>query len=127
MKLFSTVLLARRLLAVCLLVAAAGECAAVPLKVTAIGDSNTVGTANSPGAYRTRVWQNFGSDPTKLDFLGSQQSGPFELGDKLHEGYNGFTIAKAPVGFGNITDFISGILNVRQRPDFMNRDRKSVV
>ncbi len=93
--------------------------AAAPLKVLAIGDSNTVGTANSPGAYRTRLWLNFGSDATKLDFLGSQQSGPLELGNKLHEGHSGYTIAPAPVGFGNITDNIGSYLNVRINPDII--------
>jgi lysophospholipase L1-like esterase len=99
--------------------APAGPVIAAPLKVMTIGDSNTVGTANGPGSYRTRLWQNFGSDLTRLDFLGSQQSGPFELPDKQHEGHSGFTIAAAPVGFGGITERLPSILNSRQFPDII--------
>lgn len=90
-----------------------------PLVVMPVGDSNTVGTANSPGAYRTRLWQNFGSDPTRISFTGTQESGPFELGNKFHEGHSGFTIATAPVGFGGITENIAGYFGSRRNPDLV--------
>jgi lysophospholipase L1-like esterase len=78
---------------------------AAPLKVMPLGDSITAG--DSDGDYRTRLWQRFGSDPTKLDFLGSQFTGPAALGDKFHEGHSGYTIAAEPaVTFGNLTDNI---------------------
>jgi lysophospholipase L1-like esterase len=100
-----------------LIFSAASSNEAAPLVIMPLGDSNTVGTANGPGAYRTRLWQNFGSDPSRMTFTGSQQSGPAELGSKLHEGHSGYTIAAAPVGFGNLTDFIGGYLDPRKRPD----------
>jgi lysophospholipase L1-like esterase len=105
--------------AVYLLAVAGSPCVAAPLKLLALGDSNTAGTPLAPGAYRTRLWQDFGSDPTKLEFLGSQVSGPPELGDQAHEGHSGFTIAAAPVGFGNLADGLRSYLNARINPDFI--------
>jgi lysophospholipase L1-like esterase len=84
---------------------------AAPLKVMPLGDSITAG--DSDGDYRTRLWQRFGSDPAKLDFLGSQYTGPAALGDKFHEGHPGYTIAAEPaVTFGNLTDNIARWLPV---------------
>ena len=97
----------------------AGACEGAPLLVMPVGDSNTVGTANGPGSYRTRLWQNFGSDPTRISFTGTQESGPFELANKAHEGHNGFTIAAAPVGSGNITDNIANYFGARRNPDLV--------
>lgn len=104
--------LGARLAAVLLVFGSAAWCVAAPLIVMPLGDSNTVGTANAPFAYRTRLWEDFGMDPTRLKFLGSQQSA---LGN--HEGHSGYTIAAAPVGFGNITDHIGSYLGRRQNPD----------
>jgi len=94
-------------------------CGGAPLLVMPIGDSNTAGTANGPGSYRTRLWQNFGSDPTRISFTGTQESGPFELGNKFHEGHVGFTIATAPVGLGGITENIAGYFGARRNPDLV--------
>ena len=90
-----------------------------PLKIMPLGDSNTQGTGPGNGAYRTKLWQNFGSDPNKVVFYGSQAQGPPELGNKQHEGHSGYTIARAPVGFGNLTDFIGGYLHPRLFPDII--------
>lgn len=87
---------------------------AAPLKVMPLGDSITAGESDTD--YRTRLWQRFGSDPTKLDFLGSQFSGPAALGDKFHEGHPGYTIAYEPAAaFGNLTDNVARWLPVGQR------------
>jgi lysophospholipase L1-like esterase len=84
---------------------------AAPLKVMPLGDSITAG--DTDGDYRTRLWQRFSSDRTKLDFLGSQHTGPEALGDKFHEGHPGYTIAAEPaVTFGNLTDNIARWLPV---------------
>lgn len=99
---------------VCLVTASAVS--AAPLKVMPLGDSNTQGSSSN-GAYRTKLWQDFGSDPNKLVFYGSQQDGPPQLGSKNHEGHIGYTIARAPVGFGNLTDNIGGYLHPRLFPD----------
>jgi GDSL-like Lipase/Acylhydrolase family len=100
------------------LAVASSFCWAGPLLVMPLGDSNTVGTALAPGSYRTRLWQDFGSDPTRVKFLGSQESGPPELGNKLHEGHSGYTIDAAPVGFGGIIPNINGYLGgARTNPD----------
>ena len=103
-------------LAVALLITASPSRAA-PLKVMPLGDSNTQGIAPGNGAYRTKLWQDFGSDPNRLVFYGSQENGPPQLGNKHHEGHSGYTIARSPVGFGNLTDNIAGYLNPRLQPD----------
>lgn len=104
-----------------LVVAATSHCClAEPLLILPLGDSNTVGTALAPGAYRTRLWQDFGSDPSRVKFLGTQQSGPPELGSQLHEGHSGYTIDAAPVGFGGIIPNINGYLGgARTNPDII--------
>lgn len=72
--------------------------AASPLKILPLGDSITngynVGEVQGPGtgAYRTQLWKDLGSDPARVDFLGSQNNGPADLGDKDNEGHNGYTI-----------------------------------
>ena len=109
--------LATGLAAVLLVVTVAGWCMAAPLVIMPLGDSNTSGTPKATGAYRTKLWQNFGSDPARVAFLGTRQSGPPELGDQLHEGHSGFTIAAAPVGLGNLTDNIGSYLGRRKNPD----------
>lgn len=94
---------------------------ASPLKIMPLGDSNTDGFPN--GAYRTRLWQNFGSDPNRAEFVGSLSSGPASLGSKRHEGHSGFTIAFAPpsfsLGFSNITDNIAQYLGPTTNPDII--------
>ena len=97
--------------------------AAVALKVMPLGDSITAGcTADTGpwgGAYRTRLWQDFGSSAANLDFLGSVQSDPNnppELGDRDNEGHSGYTIQYVP-GRGNLYDNIPTWLNSSVNPD----------
>ncbi len=95
-------------------------CGAAPLRVMPLGDSITAGYPfEAQGGYRTRLWQRFGSDPTRVDFLGTVQSGPAALGDKQHEGHSGFTIGAAPrgVGFGSLTQLLPRWLGPTVNPD----------
>ena len=113
----------RRLpLAACavLLVILAVPASATPLFIMPLGDSITWGYPfNSFGGYRTKLWLDFGGDNTKQRYLGSMQEGPANLGDKHHEGHSGFTIAAAPVGFGNITDHVATYLGPTVNPDII--------
>ncbi|NJR57515.1 MAG: cadherin-like domain-containing protein [Cyanobacteria bacterium CRU_2_1] len=63
-------------------------------KILPLGDSITAGdhTYPVPGAYRTRLWQQFLTEGLTIDFVGSRSNGPSELGDKDHEGRGGFDI-----------------------------------
>jgi lysophospholipase L1-like esterase len=98
----------------------APEVSAAQLSIMPLGDSITYGTGNATGAYRTRLWQDYGSDPTKLKFWGTQEAGPVQLGDKHTEGHSGYTIAFQPnSGFGNLTDNIAGYLGVRVQPNII--------
>jgi lysophospholipase L1-like esterase len=98
--------------------AAAAQICAAPLRIMPLGDSITYGTSNATGAYRTKLWQDFGSDANNLTFYGSLEAGPPQLGNKHTEGHSGFTIAVEPgSGYGNITDSIAGYLNARLFPD----------
>jgi hypothetical protein len=69
-----------------------------PLKILPLGDSITngwnAGQVQGPGtgAYRTQLWKDFGSNPARIDFLGSQHNGPADLGDKDNEGHNGYAV-----------------------------------
>jgi lysophospholipase L1-like esterase len=93
---------------------------ATPLKIMPLGDSITYGTPNATGAYRTKLWQDFGSDANNLTFYGSLEAAPPQLGNKHTEGHSGYTIAVQPgSGFGNLTDSISGYLNSRLFPDII--------
>jgi lysophospholipase L1-like esterase len=80
--------------------------AAGVLTVMPLGDSITDG-ANVPGGYRIKLWQDFGSNPSRLKFVGSLQNGPAQLGDQHHEGHSGYTIADAPsVGRLGLTEHL---------------------
>ncbi|MDJ0687949.1 MAG: GDSL-type esterase/lipase family protein [Xenococcaceae cyanobacterium MO_188.B32] len=64
-------------------------------KILAIGDSITDGTHRvdpTPGAYRTKLWNNLVDNGFNVDFVGSRRSGPSNLGDIDHEGHPGWTI-----------------------------------
>jgi lysophospholipase L1-like esterase len=80
------------------LVAAPWVSAAGPLRILPLGDSITNGynkgefQGPGTGSYRTQLWKRLGSDPTRFDFLGSQNNGPADLGDKDNEGHNGYSI-----------------------------------
>ena len=108
----------RRTLFVCLFTALAiiiGKATvsvAGPLVVMPLGDSITDGNnifGDALGGYRTELWHDFGSSPSRLVFVGSQQSGPFTLGDQHHEGHSGYTIADAPIaGRLGLTEHLDG-------------------
>jgi hypothetical protein len=105
---------------VALVLLLSSDLSAVPLKVMPLGDSNTSGTYYARGSYRLRLWQDFGSDITRLEFVGSTGYPlPAELGSKFHEGHSGYTIAASPIGYGNITDKIGFYLNSTRNPDII--------
>jgi lysophospholipase L1-like esterase len=64
------------------------------LKVMPLGDSITLGFDNrGGGGYRLRLWQRLvQQEKLNIHFVGSEQSGPAELGDKHHEGHGGWRI-----------------------------------
>lgn len=62
-----------------------------PLKIMPLGDSITEGY-NVPGGYRIDLWQALRERGDRLEFVGSQENGPPELGDRHHEGYPGWRI-----------------------------------
>lgn len=96
------------------------DLSAAPLKIMPLGDSNTSGTYYARGSYRLKLWQDFGSDIARLEFVGSTGYPlPAELGSKFHEGHSGYTIAASPIGAGNITDNIGFYLNSTRNPDII--------
>lgn len=64
-----------------------------PIKVMPLGDSITEGM-NLAGGYRIKLWKSVTSAGQKVDFVGSGNNGPSELGDKNHEGHSGWTISQ---------------------------------
>jgi lysophospholipase L1-like esterase len=58
-----------------------------------LGDSITWGL-NVVGAYRTDLWQLMKADRLSVRMVGSQSSGPVQLGSKGHEGHGGWEIAQ---------------------------------
>lgn len=56
-----------------------------------LGDSITDGY-NVPGGYRIDLWQALRERGDRMEFVGSQENGPPELGDRHHEGYPGWRI-----------------------------------
>jgi lysophospholipase L1-like esterase len=61
------------------------------VRVMPLGDSITEGT-QVPGGYRIGLWQRFGANGYRVDFVGSQFNGPASLGDHDHEGHPGWRI-----------------------------------
>lgn len=62
------------------------------MTVMALGDSITVGS-NARGGYRINLWTRLvPTEGKQIDFVGSQNAGPPELGDADHEGHSGFRI-----------------------------------
>ncbi len=101
-------------------VALPGSCPAAALKIMPLGDSNTSGPTWARGTYRLQLWKDFGSDINRIEFVGSTGYPlPAELGSKRHEGHSGFTIAAAPIGYGNITDNIATWLGPTMNPDII--------
>lgn len=65
---------------------------AAPMSLMPLGDSITEGNA-VPGGYRINLWKQLvQADGDSIDFVGSQQNGPPELGDMDHEGHPGWRI-----------------------------------
>ncbi len=71
-----------------------------PIRLMPLGDSITGGQGDSSlesesGGYRTRLWERLiNEDKLNIDFVGSIAAGPAELGDRDHEGHNGWCIAE---------------------------------
>jgi len=62
------------------------------MKVMALGDSITVGS-NARGGYRINLWTRLVPiEGKQIDFVGSQNAGPADLGDAEHEGHSGLRI-----------------------------------
>lgn len=64
---------------------------AKPVRVMPLGDSITDGY-NVPGGYRIDLWRKILAGGRTVDFVGSLANGPETLGDRDHEGHNGWTI-----------------------------------
>jgi lysophospholipase L1-like esterase len=91
---------------------------AAALSIMPLGDSITDG-ANTPGSYRIKLFQDFGSDPSKVVFLGSLSNGYPSLPltpviETLHEGHSGWTIKNT-----------SGFIDTRQNPPVV-KDRSGL-
>jgi len=69
-----------------------------PLKIMPLGDSITYGVIGNndrdSGGYRTELWHKFVAGGLKVEFVGSQSSGPDSLGNKAHEGHCRWTIGQ---------------------------------
>lgn len=83
--------------------------------VLPLGDSITKGQLDDPpssgysvGGYRTTYWALAQADGKCLDFVGTLNSGPTELGDRDHEGHPGWTIKKVA---GNANDGLDSIVD----------------
>lgn len=65
-------------------------------KIMPIGDSITYGVVNeniiNTGGYRTKLWELSKDKGISIDFVGSQSSGPDNLGDKDNEAHPGKTV-----------------------------------
>jgi lysophospholipase L1-like esterase len=88
----SRLILAVGLALLAVLVAGAGPAGAAGVRIMPLGDSITDG-AQVPGGYRIELWRRLvGQDRRRIDFVGSLQNGPPELGDRDHEGHSGWRI-----------------------------------
>ena len=96
--------------------------AAAALKIMPLGDSITDGLTY-PGGYRVKLFQNFGSDPNQVVFVGSQNNGHPALpttpvNEGYHEGHNGFIIKNIP-GSPGLYENIPSWLNNNVNPDII--------
>jgi lysophospholipase L1-like esterase len=88
----------RALAAVVLLLTTAGPAVAAGVRIMPLGDSITDGS-QVPGGYRIELWRRLvGQDRRSVDFVGSLQNGPPELGDRDHEGHSGWRIDEIAAG-----------------------------
>lgn len=72
------------------------------VRIMPLGDSITHGDL-IPGAYRTDLWNLLQGDGDKVDFVGLQSTGPYNLADWDHEGHVGATISQID---GGVTGWI---------------------
>ncbi len=73
------------------------------IKVMPLGDSITDGM-NLAGGYRIKLWKNITGNGQSVDFVGSGNNGPAELGDKDHEGHSGWTISQIDLNINSWMD-----------------------
>jgi lysophospholipase L1-like esterase len=93
MRLCCTRLAIGTLILLIVVLATVSSATAALLTILPLGDSITFGIGSYGNvAYRLRLWQDFGSDPNAVDFLGSQHGFAAALGDKDHEGFSGYAI-----------------------------------
>jgi lysophospholipase L1-like esterase len=79
--------------------------------VMPLGDSITLGTPDPPaGGYRTFLWEYFQEYGRVINFVGTLQNGPPELGNTHHNGFSGANIA-------TIQAIIIGLLAADPNPD----------
>lgn len=92
-----------------------------PIRYLPVGDSITEGYLGR-GGYRTLLWQQLvRQDGDRIDFVGSQSSGPPELGDRDHEGHGGWCI-EGPCG-GNPDRVVAPNIErwmTQHRPDILS-------
>ena len=68
------------------------------VRILPVGDSLTRGSFGPyapsllDGGYRTRLWRRLCADGFRVDFVGNQRSGPFDI-DREHEGHSRWTTA----------------------------------
>jgi hypothetical protein len=97
--------------------------AAAPLKIMPLGDSITYGVSYD-GGYRVELFKDFGSDPNKVVFVGSQTNGSTYLptspvNETHHEGHSGWTIKNSPeLGRSGLYESTAGWLNT-YNPDLI--------
>jgi lysophospholipase L1-like esterase len=93
MRFCSTKATIRTLVLLTAVLTAPSFAAAEPLKILPLGDSITYGIGSlDNGGYRTKLWQDFGSNASAVDFLGTQQGFAADLGDNDNEGHSGYGI-----------------------------------
>lgn len=73
------------------------------VKIMPLGDSITDGFTVE-GGYRIKLWKSITDKGATVDFVGSMQNGPAELGDKNHEGHSGWTISQIDTNINSWMD-----------------------
>ncbi len=87
-----------------------------PLTMMALGDSITEGVDGvtpeaERGGYRTYLWQALDGLGLEVDFVGSKQNGPAELGDRDNQGHPGWRLGNLRLGrtTGEFTEETTGV------------------
>ncbi|MGC1308908.1 MAG: SGNH/GDSL hydrolase family protein, partial [Phormidesmis sp.] len=81
------------------------------LKILPLGDSNTKGEG-TPGGYRIKFWERAVNDGVAIDFVGTRNNGPSQLGDGDHQGQGGWSIPQ-------MTSWIKAGNLAAQNPDII--------